>query len=226
VCLLWVCVLWVCVCYECVCVMSVCVCYECVCYECVCVMSVCVMSVCVCFMSVCVLWACVCVCNRRLVREYGSRSAGSLNSSSFLSKYYSCLPHTDRQTDRQPDRLTDWLTHSHTGWLNGLSPWSTVILEYFKESFVHYGIQSVIFQAPSQNCERVIVSSCLSVHLSFCPHGTTRLQLHGFSLKFDIWVFIENLFAKMQFSVNSEKNNGCLIWRPIYSLDRISPNSS
>jgi len=49
--------------------------------------------------------------NRRLVRERGGRSAGSLNSSSFLSKFYGWLPH--RQTDRQTDRLictqADWM---------------------------------------------------------------------------------------------------------------------
>ena len=66
-------------------------------------------------------------------------------------------------------------------WLNDLSPWSTVSLDYVKESFVHYGTQSVIFQAPSQNCEKVTISSYLSVRPSVCPHGTTRLQQHGFS---------------------------------------------
>ena len=38
------------------------------------------------------------------------------------------------------------------------------------------------FYVRSQNCEkRLLVSSCLSVRSSVCPHGTTRLRLDGLS---------------------------------------------
>jgi hypothetical protein len=67
--------------------------------------------------------------------------------------------------------------------------------------------------------------SCLSVlhslRPSFRPHGTRRLQLHGFSwtfvfecfrksvekMKFLICVFFENLSGKFKFSFKSDKNN-------------------
>ena len=128
--------------------------------------------------------------NRRLVRERGSRSAGSLNTSSFVSKYCGWLPH--RQTDWLTDWLNDWLIRTQADWLNDLFPWSTVILEHFKESFVHYGNQSVIFQALSRNCEKETISSYLSVRPSFGPHGRTRLPLHGFS-----WNFIFECLLKI-----------------------------
>jgi len=33
-------------------------------------------------------------------------------------------------------------------------------------------------------------------------------------MKFDIRVFFENLFQKIQVSLKSDKNNGCFTWRP------------
>jgi hypothetical protein len=136
--------------------------------------------------------------NRRLMRKRGSRSAGSLNSSSFLSKYYGCLPHTDRQTDRQTDRLTDWLTHSHTGWWNGLSPWSTVILEYFKESFVNYGTQCHFSDAfgKLRKSDCFVMSVIPSIRLSAWNNSAPIVRIF---VKFDIWIFIENLLRKPKF---------------------------
>ena len=43
-------------------------------------------------------------------------------------------------------------------------------------------LRASFFYVHSQNCEwRLLVSSCLSIHVSFCPHGTTRLLLDGCS---------------------------------------------
>jgi hypothetical protein len=35
-------------------------------------------------------------------------------------------------------------------------------------------------------------------------------------MKFDIWIFLENLSRKIQFSLKSDKNKGYFTWRPIY----------
>jgi hypothetical protein len=45
-------------------------------------------------------------------------------------------------------------------------------------------------------------------------------------IKFNIWVFLENLLRKFKFSLQSDKNNGCFTWRPVYIFDHISLNSS
>ena len=45
-------------------------------------------------------------------------------------------------------------------------------------------------------------------------------------MKFDIWLFFENSVGKVQVSINSDKNNRYLTWRPIYIFDHISLNSS
>jgi hypothetical protein len=54
-------------------------------------------------------------------------------------------------------------------------------------------------------------SSCLSV----CPHGTTRLPLDKFFMKFDIWVFFLKTTQKIQVSLKSDKNYEYFTWRPI-----------
>jgi hypothetical protein len=44
-------------------------------------------------------------------------------------------------------------------------------------------------------------------------------------VKFDIWVFFENLAIKIQAPLLSDKNNGRFTWRPMYVYDYISLNS-
>jgi hypothetical protein len=54
--------------------------------------------------------------------------------------------------------------------------------------------------------KRLLVSSFVSVSLAIRPSTwTTRLSLDGFSSKFDICVFFENLFEKIKVSLNSGK---------------------
>ena len=56
--------------------------------------------------------------------------------------------------------------------------------------FVSCFVSLLSFCVRLQNCEkRLLTSSCLSVCLSVCPHGTTRLQLYGFSLNFTFKYF-------------------------------------
>jgi len=45
---------------------------------------------------------------------------------------------------------------------------------------------------------------CLSVR----PHGTTRLQLDGFSRRFIFYHFFEKFVDKIQISLKSDRNNG------------------
>jgi len=55
---------------------------------------------------------------------------------------------------------------------------------------------SVVFGRVRKNCERRLLdSSCLS----FSSHGTTRLPLDGFFMKFDVWVFCETLLRNPSF---------------------------
>jgi hypothetical protein len=49
-----------------------------------------------------------------------------------------------------------------------------------------------------------------SVGPSVCPHETTRLPLDGFSKKFYVWVFIENLSRKFNFLLNLARIEGAL----------------
>ena len=56
------------------------------------------------------------------------------------------------------------------------------------------------FKLIRKNCEtRLLASSCLSVCLSVCPHGTTGIPTGRIFMKFDIWVFFENLSRKFKF---------------------------
>jgi len=59
------------------------------------------------------------------------------------------------------------------------------------------------FQTRSHKCEKrqlisFVMSACVSVRPSVCPHGTTWLPLDGFSWKFNIWVCFENLSRKFK----------------------------
>ena len=61
----------------------------------------------------------------------------------------------------------------------------------------------------------------MSGRLSVLSHGTTRLPLEGFSWNF-IWVlFFRKSAQEVQFSLNSIKNNGYLIWRFIFMYNNI-----
>jgi hypothetical protein len=55
-----------------------------------------------------------------------------------------------------------------------------------------YKVRVSFFQAPSQNCEKRLLASCLSVRPSVRSHGTTRLPLDGFS-----WNLIFDYFSRI-----------------------------
>jgi len=69
---------------------------------------------------------------------------------------------------------------------------------------------------------KATISFIMSVRLSFRPHGTTRLQLDGFS-----WNLIfEDSVKKIQVSLKSDKNKVHFTRRPEYILYHISLISS
>ena len=69
----------------------------------------------------------------------------------------------------------------------------------------------------ARKMRKAAVSFVMSVCLSIWPHETTRLPLDGFlwDLIFEYFFFPKSV-EKLQVSLNSEKNNGCFTWRPIY----------
>ena len=60
-----------------------------------------------------------------------------------------------------------------------------------------------------------VISVCLSVRLfvclSHCLHGTTRLSLDWFFMKFDIWAFLKNLLRKFKFYYHLTSVRGILL---------------
>ena len=70
---------------------------------------------------------------------------------------------------------------------------------------------NITFWSRLQNCEkRLFASSCLFVR----PLGTIRLPLHGFS--WNLSSFRKIFRFGLKFRLKSDKNGGCLIWRPTY----------
>jgi len=65
-------------------------------------------------------------------------------------------------------------------------------------------------------------SVCPSVRLSVWNNSVAAGRI---IMKFDIWLFFENLSRKLV-SLKQDKNNGYFIWRPIYIFDRFSLISS
>jgi len=84
-----------------------------------------------------------------------------------------------------------------------------------------------INQANSQNCEKqLLASSCLSVRLSVCLHGTIRLPLEGF-LRNSVFEYLcRKIVEKIQVSGKSDKNRGYFTSRPMNICDNSSLNSS
>ena len=65
---------------------------------------------------------------------------------------------------------------------------------------------------------------CPSVLPSFCPHGTIRLPLDGFSWNLTLEYF-SKYFEKIQVSLKSDKNNRCFTWKPLYVFENASLSS-
>jgi len=53
---------------------------------------------------------------------------------------------------------------------------------------------------------------------AFCPHGTTRLTLNGFSLNV-IFEHFPKYVENIQDLLKLDNNNECFIWRPIHILE-------
>ena len=70
---------------------------------------------------------------------------------------------------------------------------------------------------------RISASSCPSVRLSVWNNSAPTERIF---IKFDVWVFSENLSKKIQVSLKSEKNKVYFTWRPQYIFDHISLSSS
>jgi hypothetical protein len=70
------------------------------------------------------------------------------------------------------------------------------------------------------------ISFLLSVCMSSCPHGTTRLPLDGFSLNLVFEYFFRKSVENIQGSLKSDKNIRYFTRRPVYIYDNMSMNSS
>ena len=63
--------------------------------------------------------------------------------------------------------------------------------------------------------------------MSVCPSAKNNAAPTGrISMKFDIWVFFENLSKRIQVSLRSDNNTGYFTWRLIIFFDHISLSSS
>jgi hypothetical protein len=69
------------------------------------------------------------------------------------------------------------------------------------------------------------ISSVLSVCPSIHPHGTTQLQMDGFSWKF-IFEYFSKICREIRVLLKSDKNNGYFTWKQTYIFDHISLISS
>ena len=84
----------------------------------------------------------------------------------------------------------------------------------FSRRTLHHGVSYVWISEQTANfilysitmfvlgvCRKIVKSDykLRSVLLSVCSHGTTRLPLKGFFMKFGIWVFFEKLSRKFNF---------------------------
>jgi hypothetical protein len=76
---------------------------------------------------------------------------------------------------------------------------------------------SIIFQTLSQNFEKRTVGFVMSVRPSFCPHGSTRFLLDGFSWNLVFEYFFRKTVKKIYISLKSDRNKWHFTWRPIYS---------
>jgi len=109
---------------------------------------------------------------------------------------------------------------------NRINPLSILTLEIRSPQKIHYVPRSKHFssrckkqsayQEQLKNCEKqILASSCLSVRPSvrpsICRHGNSRLPMNMIFMKFDIWVFFENLSRKYKFHYNRIRLTGTVM---------------
>jgi len=89
------------------------------------------------------------------------------------------------------------------------------------------------FRGRSQNCEidcwlchvcpSVFLHPCLSVCLSALSSAWNISILTGrFFIQYEVGYISKMCWGKIQVSLKSDKNNGYIIWRPVYMYDHIS----
>jgi hypothetical protein len=66
-----------------------------------------------------------------------------------------------------------------------------------------------------------LLKAIISLVISVCPRGTTRLPLNGIPWNLIFWVFFETV-QKIRVSLKYYGNNGYFTWRRMYSYDTIS----
>jgi len=82
-----------------------------------------------------------------------------------------------------------------------------------------------IYMALSQKLLKATVSF-MSRRPSACPAWNNSASTRHIFMKFDIWVFFENLSRKFLIFLKFDKNNGHFTWRPICIFYHISLSSS
>jgi len=92
--------------------------------------------------------------------------------------------------------------------------WETFLYgREFSWVILHFSLQqNVVYRAHSQICDkRLFASSCLSVRKYVRPSAWNNSAPTGrIFIKFDIWVFLENLSRKFNFHSNLTKITGTL----------------
>ena len=73
---------------------------------------------------------------------------------------------------------------------------------------------------------KATISFVASVCPSFCPHGTTRLQLHGFSWNLISEDFFKNMSRKFKVSLQPDEHNWYCTWRHMCIYGNMSLSSS
>lgn len=65
---------------------------------------------------------------------------------------------------------------------------------------------------------------CWFRHVCLSPANTSA-STGRIYMKFDIWGFLRKSFNKINFSLKSDKNNGCFTMGPMYTCNNVLPNS-
>jgi len=104
--------------------------------------------------------------------------------------------------------------------------WKLVLDIYNKHfGWNHTKIMDTMSRSAHIYTKWLLALSCLSVCLSACLHGITRLQLDGFSWNWYLRIFWKSV-EKIQVSLKLDSNKGYFTWRLIYIFDPILLNFS
>ena len=74
-----------------------------------------------------------------------------------------------------------------------------------------------VLVGPFAKLRKATITFVMSFHPSVRLCAWSSLASTGrIFVKFDVWVFFRKTVEKIQFSLNSDKYNGCFTWRPIF----------